>query len=396
MTIVVLSLVSPLTARATPSSPAIATPTDTSPTNPPDGASSSSTTAPAEPAKTKTIAAATHGTTIELGARVYVRGAFSKEGDDPSFAAETAIQSARLEAEYRWHQVRTKIEVELHSRAKLKTTYVQLRLADGPARVDVRAGNFKMPFSAIQQESIWTLPMADRGLIDNVFVNRMQLAGRAVGANLVVRLKAPWRPELRAGVFQGTDDAGNPLSATAGDRYGQDAIARASVRPIHGFELGAAFGSRAGELLVLPATIRRQWAAEVDATAELELGPARVRGWAEAVTGTSWLVADPMQTSARFVSGRAIGAVRFGGAKKGRHYVEPYALAGAVDPDTSVGGDFIRELTGGVGVGAWDRWQLQAELEVWRMGDNAPVGIAIYGLAPTNSTTALIQFGARL
>jgi len=47
VTIVVLSLVSPLTARATPSSPAIATPTDTSPTNPPDGASSSSTTAPA-------------------------------------------------------------------------------------------------------------------------------------------------------------------------------------------------------------------------------------------------------------------------------------------------------------------------------------------------------------
>ena len=121
-----------------------------------------------------------------------------------------------------------------------RSAFVQLRLHDGEPKAEVRAGNFKMPFSAIQLTSIWTLPMADRGLIDNVLVKRLQIAGRAIGATVAVELPGAWRPAVRAGVFQGTDDAGNELAVGAQDRFGQDAVVRATVRPAAGLELGAA------------------------------------------------------------------------------------------------------------------------------------------------------------
>jgi len=337
-----------------------------------------------------------HGTLAFQG-RAVVRGAVVKVRGGGDAIGQGTMQSARAEADYRWkRQLRAQLEIELAGKARIKNAFVQLRLHDDGLRVSVRAGNFKMPFSAIELDSFWNLPAADRGLLHDVLVKRFQLAGRAVGATLHVELPGAGKLELTAGMFQGRDDAGDPLAVSVHDRFGQDGVIRVTAKPAHGVELGAAGELRVGQLLVLPAIVRRAWAAELDATIDVDAGPGRVRAWIEGMVGTSWLVADPSTSRATFVAGRGIVGYRIGKTKFGRRYVEPYAVIGALDPDSAFGNDLVLEVTGGVTYGASDAWRVQLEVERWKVSANAPVGIAELGIAPATSTTFLIQLGARL
>lgn len=335
---------------------------------------------------------------LELQARVLVRAAVTEVRGAGDATEQTKIQSARAKADYRWKkQLRAKVSVELARKARLKNAYVQLRLVDAAAaKVSVRAGQFKMPFSAIQLESFWNLPTADRGLLHDVLVKRFQVAGRARGATVNVELPTAWKPELTAGVFQGNDDAGEQLMVSADDRFGQDGVVRVTAKPARGLELGAGGQLRVGKLLVLPAVVRRAWATELDATFDIEAGPGRVRAWVEGMVGTSWLVAEPSKSQAFFVEGRGILAYRIGDTKFGRRYVEPYALVGALDPDSDIRNDAVVEFTGGLTYGATDAWRVQLEIERFQIGSNAPVGIVELGVAPATSTTVMLQLGARL
>lgn len=335
---------------------------------------------------------------LDFGGRVLIRGAAVKEKTAPDTVAQGTINSARVKAEYRWHDLRAEVEVELAGKPRLKNAFAQLRLADGATKVDLRAGNFKMPFSAIQLTSIWSLPMADRGLLDNILVRRLQVAGRAVGAMATIAHGGPWSPELRAGVFQGTDDGGTPLAAPARDRFGMDGVVRLTVEPTHGLTIGAAGSARVGELLEVPATVSRGYAGELDATLDVDAGPGHLTVWLEGMVGTSWLVAgsDPTHRRATFAEGRGIAGWRLGGAKHGKRFYELYGVFGALDPDATIQHDAAIEATGGVTLGAWDAWRVQLELERWQVASNAPIGIVELGIGPTTSTTALIQLGARL
>ena len=333
---------------------------------------------------------------LELSARIFARSAMIKTGDEPT-TAQSTLQSARAGFDYRAHDLRMQLEVEVADRAKVKDAYVQLRLADAP-KLDVRAGNFKMPFSAIQGESIWTLPMADRGLVDNVLVKRLQVAGRAVGAMVSLDLGGPHHLTLRAGGFQGLNDAGDPLAATADDGFAHDGVVRASIRPVHGVEVGASGSVRSGALIAAPIEIERAYAAELDLTVDVAAGPGRIRAWLEAMVGTSWIVGGmmPNHDLTRFLETRGIVAYRFGGAAKRARYVEPYVLAAAIDPDRIVERDYVRELAGGITYGAADTWRVQLEAEAYRFGDNAPLGIAELAVAPVDSLAFLLQLGARI
>jgi hypothetical protein len=336
---------------------------------------------------------------LQFTGRVFARGSLIDAEGGSGVVGRTTLESARAGARYRSHGLRVEIEAELANKAKIKDAFVQLRVHDGEPKVEVRAGNFKMPFSAIQLTSIWKLPMADRGLIDNVLVKRLQIAGRAVGAMAAVELPGAWRPAVRAGVFQGTDDADNGLAVGAPDRFGHDAVVRVTARPVHGLELGAAGSVRSGALLdSAPLVIRRGYGAELDATLDVALGPGRLRGWLEGMIGTSWLVGgtDPSHHLTRFLETRAIAAWRLGGGERRARYVEIYGLAGALDPDRIIDRDRVVEAAAGISYGASDVWCVQAEAEVWRFGDNAPIGISELAVAPADSITVLVQLGARL
>jgi len=336
---------------------------------------------------------------LDFAGRVFVRSALVDTEGAPDTTAQTSLQSARAKADYRSHDLRAELELEFASKAKVKNAYVQLRVLDDAPRIDVRAGNFKMPFSAIQMASIWTLPMADRGLLDNVLVKRMQIAGRAVGGMVAVELGGPLKPELRAGMFQGTDDAGNALAVGSADGYAHDAVVRATIEPFKGLELGAAGSERAGALLVaVPIVIRHAYAGELDATADVALGPGQLRAWAEGMVGTSWLTGgtDMAHVLTRFVEARAIVAYRLGGGERWARYVELYGLSGVLDPDRITRNDRVFENTAGITYGASEVWRVQAEAEFWRLGSAAPIGIAEFALGPIDSTTLLVQLGARL
>ena len=335
---------------------------------------------------------------LAFAGRAFVRGAVVKDKADPDAVAQGTVNSARVKVEYRWHALRAELAAELATRVRLKTAFIQLRLADGASTVDVRAGQMKMPFSAIQLTSIWGLPMADRGLLDNVLVKRLQVAGRAVGAMVIAEWPSVWSATLQVGVFQGTDDAGTALAATASNRFGQDGVARLSVRPAHGLELGVAGSARVGEILAVPLVVSRGYAGEVDATLDVAAGPGVLRVWAEGMLGTSWLVSrfDPTRTRVTFAEGRGIASYRLGGAAHGKRYGELYGVFGALDPDTSIRHDLISEATGGVTYGAWNAWRIQLELERWQVASAAPIGIVALGVGPATSTTFLVQLGARL
>ena len=335
---------------------------------------------------------------LEFGGRVFLRGALFKDQSAAKAVALASVKSARVGLAYRWNELRVEVAAEIASKLRLKDAFVQLRVTDAGPKLDIRAGNFKVPFSAIQLTSTWTLPLGDRGLIDNVLTKRLQVAGRAVGAMAIVEWPVAWSPTVRVGVFQGTDDAGTPLSATASDRFGLDGVLRVSVKPTHGLELGAAGSARTGQLQVVPLTVSRGYAAEVDATLAQDMGPGMLRVWVEAMLGTSWLVAgsDPSRSRATFAEGRGIIAYRFGGASHGKRYAEVYGLFGGVDPDTTIRHDLVAEMTGGVSYGAFNAWRVQAELERWQVGSKAPIGIVELGLGPATSTTFFLQLGARI
>lgn len=339
---------------------------------------------------------------LEFGGRVIARGQISKSEGQPDWTGGSLIDSARARADYRNHGLHTKLSIELAGKARIKDAFVQLRVHGAP-KLDVRAGQFKMPFSAIELESRWTLPTADRGLLHSVLVDRLQVAGRSVGAMMALAPKASWRPRLDAGVFQGFDDAGNALDASIHDRLGQDAILRIGAEPVDGITLGASGQTRVGQLNVdVPPVIRRAYAGEIDATLETNAGPGTLRGWVEVMAGTSWIRGRAMPCrgmipcKAPFTEARAIAAYRLGGRTARDRYVELYGLGGAMDPDRDTANDRVVELSGGITFGAWDLWRVQAEVAAWRLGANAPLGITTFAALPADSTRILVQLGAKL
>lgn len=334
---------------------------------------------------------------LEIGGRVFARTSLIKAQDVDEMTALTAVRSARGGIDYRVKNVRAQIAVELAGKARVKDAWAQLRLSRAP-KVDVRAGNFRMPISAIKLDSLWTLPLADRGLIDTILTGRMQITGRAPGVMASVGGGAPLHLTARLGMFQARNDTGDALAASARDGFGQTAVARVTASPWHGLELGASGQVRHGALIEAPVVIRRAYAAELDAKLSVPVGPGQLRAWLEGMVGTSWLVAgtDPSHHLTRFLEARGLVAYRlFRGAKRTR-YVEVYGQAGALDPDRIVDRDRALELTGGLSVGAHDRWRAQLELEAWRFGASAPLGLQSFAALPRNSTTILAQLGVHI
>lgn len=344
---------------------------------------------------------------LEFAGRVIARSAFEQVDPEGAPASDgvgtSSISSARAKVSYRAHGLRAQLSVEFAGKPRVKNAYVELRLHDGPTKIDVRGGQFKMPVSAIELESQWTLPTEDRGLLHTILTNRYQITGRSVGAMLSLDHKGSWHPHVDVGMFQGRDDARSPLAVTASDRFGQDFVARVSAKPAHGIALGASAQARVGSLTIdAPPIIRRASAGELDASFEQAAGPGTLRAWIEGMVGTSWIAGRVMpcrgarSCKALFVETRAIAAYRLGGHTRRERYIEAYALAGALDPDRDTANDRVLEVSGGLTYGAWELWRVQAGVDVWRFGASAPLGIAAYASVPADTVHALVQLGAQL
>jgi hypothetical protein len=286
-----------------------------------------------------------------------------KEGRAPEESRR--LDSARLELRYergRW--LDAVLEVDVADGVELKDAF----LRSGTSLLAAKAGQFKPPFSAVELESGWTLPLVRRGVVHQVLEDHMRFAGRRPGAQVEASLGGPLRPELHAGAFQGLS-AGGEVLRDAG-RLETGFAGRASIRP-GPLELGA-FGALVGTEPVPGAGIGRYWAAGADVVLDLEAAGFGVRAWADAIVGRSFYALGLVGGDGTFAAGRAVVALRWGGLRAGDPYVEPFGLAETVRFDVDTPGTTLTGLVAGVNVGFWKRLRLGLQVEERRSGDASP------------------------
>lgn len=259
------------------------------------------------------------------------------------------------------------LEAELAgTRARIRDGFVQAKRK----RWALRAGQFKIPFSVFTLESPWNLPLARRGWLHELLTDHLLLSGRRQGFQAQIIGGGSLDPTLTVAAFRpvawGTT-AGDPLINPAPEQ--QTVMGRLSVTPA-GIEL-AAVGQRR-----VTFTDRRRgfWAAGLESTGDLEFEQTGLRFWAEAHAGSSWLAYDPANIAAnlRFLSGRALGAFRFGGLARGDLFLEPFASFGLLEPDADSIEDLYLEAMAGVNMGYWRRARLTLQFELGHAQRNFP------------------------
>ena len=231
------------------------------------------------------------------------------------------------------------IEFELTRKPDMRDGYVQARKKD----FLLRAGQFKMPGSAIEMASPWTLPFVRRGFLHGLLVDELDNAWRRPGVMLRWRGADLFlRPEISAGVFQGVVLVSEGLERdkdpiVAQSLSAQSLIGRAQIEPAQGVEVGAYYNHRVGT----PAILRtaRYWTAGADLVVDRTFAGGGLRIWLDGIAGASWFEhpSKPVDgEDATFVSGRSILAWRFGGLDIEQRYLEAYGTFGVLDPDTDV------------------------------------------------------------
>jgi hypothetical protein len=286
-------------------------------------------------------------------------------------------------------------ELDIAGRPDMKDAYVQAR----NSRFIVRAGQFKVPVSAMEATSPWALPVVRRGLLNDVLVGRMDYGGRRPGVIFGFRGRdLDWHPRLTVGAFQGSYLAADP---TPRDRDtdllnamkfpGQSFVARAEVE-ILSADVGAYYENRIGS----PALNQtyRYWTAGADLYYDRVFYDGGFRFWLEGMYGTSWYEHEskvPDGKDAMYAAARTMVAYRFGGTTEQAFYVEPYALGALLDPDTQVTSDHLWEGVIGVNVGYWRRARLSLQGEINKGQRNFPTGYFVG--PPPNRQAVILQAG---
>lgn len=329
---------------------------------------------------------------IELGGRI-LAGHLTESSVDASGApgpwtGRLQVPSARVQVKYRWERLRVVVEGEWEGKPEIKDAFLRLKVGSGLA---VRVGQFKMPVSAIEMESLLDLPGARRDLLHEVLVKRMQLAGRRPGLQVEWARELGLPLKLRAGAWQGSGADGSPQPGPVSALFGHNLALRGSVE-LGKVEAGAWFEWRATEL-ALGRGWNRHGAVGMDLVLATVWG---LRGWAELALGSSWLDENVFDDrSTLFFAGRAILAWRHCGSTRGEAYLEAFLHFGAVDPDGEIRDDLVWEAGGGANVGQWEGWRLQIAFDLRRLGRNTPPSLSFGGSPLTDGVSLMVQLAAK-
>lgn len=296
---------------------------------------------------------------ISIGGRLRTRETLSAK-EDKQFKGQLTVPSARLEVTYDWKQ-RVKAVVEFDVVSGIRDAYASLKVVDGLA---VRVGRFKVPMSLVELEPAARLPIVRRGLVRDVLKpGVLNLTNRQIGAQLEWQCVGCTRVvRLRAGVWQ--PDEGR---TTLEEGLGLVPMARGTWQVLDTLELGAS--ARGDVFSAANGGVSANWTLGVDVKHALALGFGEWRSWAELLVGRSPLLGS---AQGQLLTARLVTAVRYGGLKKSRFYVEPYVMVSAVDPALSTTNDLLWEAVGGLNVGQWRRWRLQAQYEQREAEANVP------------------------
>ncbi len=315
--------------------------------------------------------------------------------DRPSVdSLDLSVADARLDLRYtspvRW--LSAEIEADLSASPVLKDAYAEAK----GTNLMARAGQFKMPVSSIEMESPWALPVIDRGLISEILLDRLDIAGRRPGVMVSARSHGPLRPKLTLGAFQAsmlTEVTPKRKTSTleAQQLASQNFVGRVGIG-IGDVEIGAYYEHRINSLE--PYKTAYYWTAGLDIAADWVFSYGGLRVWIDGVSGASGIKhpSKPNQAKdATFVTARALLGFRFGGVVDNEFYVEPFVLAGVIDPDLDVVSDYAWDASAGINVGLWRRARLSIQGEMEKDSRNFPDGY-FYG-APVDRYRLLLQAG---
>jgi hypothetical protein len=294
---------------------------------------------------------------VRMGAELRSRELQVGEVESRQKGLELALVEARFGVEYQalcWLSLQ--LEADFAGGPELKDAFVRVE----SERLRGQFGQFKLPVSALAMESPWKLPGPDRGMIQGILVEHMQMLGRRQGAIGRFRGAGKLKPELSLGLFQGwlgnSQDPIEPDLMVDETFDSQNAVARAGARVL-GIDVGVV-GERISTLVA--ARVRHFWAAGVDATADYDVPGGGVRFWLEGFGGSTWRAASSgaSQPKIHFFTARGVLAWRWGGEHKEQVYVEPFALGAMLDPDLETHSDLVWETMLGVNAGAWKRFRV--------------------------------------
>lgn len=325
---------------------------------------------------------------LEIHGRVFARATLSTHDVAPTpgrpavhvKALDLSLPSARIGFEYqsplKW--LGAEMEAELSGKPKVKDAYARVR----KRYFSVKAGQFKVPISAIELEGTFSLPTVDRGLIHDLLTDVLLVGGRRIGVSVELHDRdadTGLRPTLTLGAFQGSTVDQDAVRDLEDETLGaQSYAARVELRP-GDFTFGVSFEHRTGPEVVLrvpeggtPALARpavcesdacttHYYTVGADAALDMEMSGTGLRLWLDGLAGRSWLESSRKRVGANALDGsfpvfgtaRAVAAFRIGGMTRRAFYVEPYGMAGVLDPDLSYGRDHVTEWTLGVNVGRW-------------------------------------------
>jgi hypothetical protein len=350
---------------------------------------------------------------IELHGRVFARVTLSTRevpGASPSApkrqvkALDLSLPSARIGFQYqsplKWLAAET--EAELAGKPRVKDAYARAQ----ERYITVKAGQFKVPISALALEAAFSLPTVDRGLLDDLLKDAFLVGGRRIGMSAELHdreAKNGLRPTFTLGAFQGSTLDQGSVRDLEGETLGaQSYAARAELHP-GPLTFGLSFEHRTGPEVALrvpddgrtPALTRpaacasdacttHYYTVGADAALDLKLGGGGLRLWLDGLAGRSWFesarkrLAPDRALDASFPifgSLRAVAAFRFGGKSRRDLYVEPYGMAGVLDPDLSYGRDHVTEWALGVNVGRWKLARVGLEGDVDRGAARLPTAL---------------------
>lgn len=299
------------------------------------------------------------------------------------WTGETSLARAEVGIGWKHENVKVVVEADLADEAEIKDAWARLDL--GAAAV--RAGRFKMASTGLESESSWTLPTATRGDLHDALEDALQISGRRTGVSVSTRSKSKLRPEAMLAAWQALGADGDPRRGGDSDLFGQCAGARASISP--GPVTAGAFAAWRSVEPYLGSQPERHWAGGADVALDLDAG---LRAWVEGFAGSSPLTFEADDARATFAGARAVLGWKIGGAKKDAAFVEPFAMAGALDPDLETRADLMTEIALGVNAGRWDRWRVQLQVAETRLESNLPASIAERAEI-ADRRTALLQMG---
>jgi hypothetical protein len=352
--------------------------------------------APAEPVIEKRKGADPPGT-LSWKARIFARaaaerntltsGGFEARGD----SLRLTLPSARMGLEYQlltWLSM--EVEGDLSDRSLVKDAFAQAK----SKRLRGRAGQFKMPLSAITLESPWTLPVARRGIIQDLLEDRMSLVGRRPGFLMSVRGGGGLDPELSLSAFQGSyltgDAEDTDVEPLETGLDAQNLVARLSITP--GGQEIALHGERISTN-GFQGQRRHFWAGGVDAILDDPFGARGLRAWLEVLAGQTFYIDGLVSRDATFASARAIVAWRWGGREQGAAFAEPFAQAGLLDADLDGRQDQLLELALGINVGYWRTVRATLQVERAHAGRQLPGQLFFGNINLVRHEAALLQIG---